>query len=124
MPRFWLIAGALNMLLALVIAAATGHRLEGEFVPVIRDVFSTAREMHFVHALGLIAIGVTSTHFGQSRLLNFAGYAFLAGVVFFCGGLYLGYGPLPAVRPMIPLGGVSFMAGWILFAVAIYREKS
>ena len=122
MPRFWLLAGALNMLLALVIAAATGHRLGGEFVPVIRDIFSTAREMHFVHALGLIAIGLTSAHFGRHRLLDFAGYAFLAGILFFCGGLYLGYGPLPAVRPMIPLGGISFMLGWTLFAAAIFRH--
>ena len=60
MYRLWLIAGAANMLLALVIAAAVGHRLEGEFVPVIRNIFDTAREMHFVHALGLIAVGIVS----------------------------------------------------------------
>ncbi|MBP6014080.1 MAG: DUF423 domain-containing protein [Alphaproteobacteria bacterium] len=123
MPRFWLIAGALNMLLALIVAAAAGHRLDGEFVPIIRDIFGTAREMHFVHALALIAVGLASARFGPSRLLNFAGYAFLAGILFFCGGLYLGHGPLPAVRPMIPFGGASFMLGWILFAAAMLNPR-
>lgn len=123
MPRFWLIAGPLNMVLALIVAAATGHRLDSEFVPVIRDVFNTAREMHFVHALALVALGLTSAQFGPSRLLDFAGYAFLAGILLFCGGLYLGYGFLPAVRPMIPFGGVSFMLGWVLFAAAMLNLR-
>ena len=121
MHRFWLIAGALNMLLALVLAAATGHRLEGEFVPVVRDIFSTAREMHFVHALGLLAIGVLTVQFGRQRLLDYAGIAFLAGIVFFCGGIYLGYGPAATARPLIPIGGFSFMVGWLTFAAGAYR---
>ena len=123
MTRFWLIAGALNMLLALIVAAATGHQLQGEFVPVARNIFDTAREMHFVHALALIAVGLTSAQLGRQRLLDSAGAAFLAGILFFCGGLYLGFGPLPAVRPMIPLGGASFMLGWVLFAAAAYLQK-
>lgn len=121
MYRFWLIAGALNMLLALIVAAAVGHRLEGEFVPVIRAIFDTAREMHFVHALALIAVGIVSAQFGRKLLIDLAGWAFLAGIVFFCGGIYLGFGPnATQVRPLIPLGGVSLMLGWILFAAGAF----
>ena len=119
MTRLWLAAGALNMLLALIVAAAAGHRLEGEFVPIIRNIFDTAREMHFVHALGLIAVGIVSAQFGRKPLLDLAGSAFLAGIIFFCGGIYLAFGPNAApVKPMIPLGGVSLMSGWVLFAAA------
>jgi uncharacterized membrane protein YgdD (TMEM256/DUF423 family) len=119
MIRLWLAAGALNMLLALIVAAAVGHRLEGEFVPVIRNIFDTAREMHFVHALALIAVGIVSAQFGRKLLLDLAGAAFLAGIVFFCGGIYVAFGPNAAsVKPLIPLGGVSFMLGWGLFAGA------
>lgn len=119
MTRLWLIAGAANMLLALIVAAAVGHRLEGEFVPVIRGIFDTAREMHFVHALGLIAVGIVSAQFGRKLLLDLAGAAFLAGIVFFCGGIYAAFGPNAAgVKPLIPLGGASFMLGWVLFATA------
>ena len=117
MTRLWLVAGALNMLLALIVGAAVGHRLEGEFVPVIRNIFDTAREMHFVHALGLIAVGTLSAQFGRRLLLDLAGAAFLAGIIFFCGSIYAAFGPSAAnVKPLIPMGGVSFMLGWVLFA--------
>jgi uncharacterized membrane protein YgdD (TMEM256/DUF423 family) len=125
MSRFWLCAGALNMLLALAFGAATGHRLEGEFVPVLRQVLDTAREMHFVHALALIAVGVINIQCGQKRLIDLAGWAFLAGIVFFCGGIYGAFGPWAlAVKPMIPLGGILFMLGWILFALGSFYLRS
>lgn len=119
MTRLWLIAGALNMLLALIVAAAVGHRLEGEFVPVIRNIFDTAREMHFVHALGLIAVGLVSAQYGRRLLLDLAGAAFFTGIILFCGSIYAAFGPNAAsVKPLIPLGGVSLMLGWVLFAAA------
>ena len=124
MYRFWLIAGALNMLLALIVAAAVGHKLEGEFVPVIRAIFDTAREMHFVHALALIAVGIVSAQFGRKLLIDLAGWAFLVGVILFCGGIYLGFGPnATQVRALIPLGGASLMLGWVLFAAGAFFLK-
>ena len=56
------------------------------------------------------------------RLLAFAGWAFLAGIVLFCGALYLlaiqGPSPLGAVAPV---GGMSFMAGWAALAAVGVR---
>ncbi|MEQ1752822.1 MAG: DUF423 domain-containing protein [Micropepsaceae bacterium] len=119
MFRFWLAAGALNMLVALAVGAATGHALQGEFVPVVRQILDTAREMHFVHSLALISVGIVSVQFGGGRLLNLAGFAFLVGIICFCGGIYAAFGPgAAAVKPLIPVGGVAFMCGWVLFAAA------
>ena len=124
MPRFWLIAGALSMLLALIIAASFGHRPPEGFLPVTLSIFDTAREMHFVHAIALLALGIASAQFGRQRLFDYAGVAFVVGTLCFCGGIYLGYGPAPAVRPIIPIGGIAFMAGWLLFALGAYRLKN
>lgn len=125
MFHFWLIAGAVNMLLALIVAASVGHQLEGEFVPVVRNIFDTAREMHFVHALALIAVGIVSAQFGRKLLIDLAGWAFLAGIVFFCGGIYAAFGPnATQLKPLIPLGGISFMLGWILFAAGTLFLKA
>jgi uncharacterized membrane protein YgdD (TMEM256/DUF423 family) len=126
MYRLWLIAGAVNMLLALIVAAAVGHKLEGEFVPIVRNIFDTAREMHFVHALALIAVGIVSAQFGRKLLIDLAGWAFLAGIVFFCGGIYAAFGPnATAVKPLIPVGGLSLMAGWVLFAAgALFLKRA
>ncbi len=117
MHRFWLATGAINMLVALVVAAATGHVTGSEFVPVLRQTLDTAREMHFVHALALIAVGLVDAQFGHSRLINIAGYAFFSGIVCFSGGIYLAFiVGVEMFRMLIPLGGVALMLGWILFA--------
>jgi uncharacterized membrane protein YgdD (TMEM256/DUF423 family) len=101
-----------------------GHQLEGQFVPSVRNIFDTAREMHFVHALALIAVGIVSAQFGRTLPIDLAGWAFLAGIVFFCGGIYAAFGPnATALKPLIPLGGVSLMAGWILFAAGAFFLK-
>lgn len=121
MYRLWLVTGSISMLAALAIAAATGHGLKGEFVPVVRQVLDTAREMHFVHSLALLAVGIISAQFGRKLLIDLAGVAFLAGILLFCGGIYAAYGPqAAAAKPLIPLGGASFMLGWILFAAGAF----
>lgn len=120
MHRLWLGLGALNMLIALIVAAAFGHRPEGEFVPVARATMDTAREMHFIHALALFAPGILTVQFGRKRTMDAAGWAFLAGIVLFCGGIYVGHGlSVAELRPLIPFGGVSFMAGWIALLAGV-----
>jgi uncharacterized membrane protein YgdD (TMEM256/DUF423 family) len=55
-----------------------------------------------------------------SRLPVYAGWLFLAGVLLFSGSLYLlsvtGTRWLGAVTPF---GGLAFIAGWILLAIAV-----
>jgi uncharacterized membrane protein YgdD (TMEM256/DUF423 family) len=66
MNRFWLVTGSVCMLLALAIAAASGHATPGEFVPSGRQVLDTARELHIVHALALLLLGVLSPDVGNA----------------------------------------------------------
>lgn len=121
MHRFWIIAGALNMLAALVFAAATGHAPPSEFVPVATRTLDTARDMHFIHAVGLIVIGILTAQFGARTLLNVAGGAFLVGILCFSGGIDATYGPLALpVNVLIPIGGVAFMGGWVSLAIAAW----
>ena len=125
MNRFWLVTGSVCMLLALAIAAASGHATPGEFVPTGRQVLDTARELHIVHALALLLLGVLSPDVGNAKLKALAGTAFVAGILLFPGGIYasrlLG---IEAVRLLIPAGGISFMLGWLLLAVAVLRQPA
>jgi uncharacterized membrane protein YgdD (TMEM256/DUF423 family) len=67
---------------------------------------------------------MVSAQFGRKLLIDLAGWAFLAGIVFFCGGIYLGFGPnATQVRALIPLGGASLMLGWVLFAAGAFLLK-
>lgn len=123
MNRLWLVTGSLSMLLALAIAAASGHGSTGEFVPLGRQVLDTAREMHLVHSFALLLLAVLPLNDTPSRLKTLAGILFLAGIIMFPGGIYasrlLG---IDAVRPLIPIGGMSLMLGWVLLALAALRK--
>lgn len=117
--RVWLIAGAVSALICLAFAAYVSHRLGAEFAPFIRETVNTAREIHFVHALALIAVGILTMR-ANNVFLHLAGAAFLVGTIFFCGGLYGSADPsgqFDAFKPVIPIGGMTLMAGWALFAV-------
>jgi uncharacterized membrane protein YgdD (TMEM256/DUF423 family) len=70
----------------------------------------------------LIVIGLAAGQMPGSVWLKAAGWTMLAGIVLFSGSLYVlattGHRWLGAITPV---GGLAFMAGWILFAVAITR---
>ncbi len=68
---------------------------------------------HFIHAVMMFVLG------GRSPLRAGPWFCFLAGVVIFSGSLYL----LAATNvrwlgAITPIGGVSFIAGWLWLAVA------
>ncbi|MBV9911908.1 MAG: DUF423 domain-containing protein, partial [Sinobacteraceae bacterium] len=47
----------------------------------------------------------------------------LTGIVLFSGSLYaLSFGAPRALGAVTPLGGLLLIAGWLLFAVAIWRR--
>jgi uncharacterized membrane protein YgdD (TMEM256/DUF423 family) len=59
----------------------------------------------------------------QGKGFRLARWIVLAGIILFCGSLYLKAltGWSEATR-LAPLGGISFMAGWVLIALARERE--
>src|SRR5262245_48316726 len=119
MHRVWLLAGAVLAFLALAFAAYTSHALGDNYLPMMRMILDTAREIQFVHALALIAVGILTMRPGSHPFLHIAGAAFLVGTILFCGGLDTSADPtgrFDALKPIIPVGGVFLFAGWALFA--------
>ncbi|MFQ5487126.1 MAG: DUF423 domain-containing protein [Gammaproteobacteria bacterium] len=121
--RMFLVTGALLAALAVVCGAFGAHALRGVVAPERLTVYQTAVQYHFLHALGLLAVALMLEHLPRQRLLRWAGWTMIAGVVLFSGSLYLlslsGIGWLGAVTP---LGGLAFIAAWLLLAVAALRS--
>jgi uncharacterized membrane protein YgdD (TMEM256/DUF423 family) len=126
MHRVWLVLGALLGFTALAFASYTSHALGDEFLPMMRMLLDTAREVQLVHALALIAVGILTMQPGRHLFFNLAGGAFLAGAILFCGGLDTSADPtgrFDALKPIIPVGGMLLLAGWILLAVGAVTLK-
>ena len=79
------------------------------------------------HALALVAIGIlmSSKILGHVSQLNIAGYLILAGIVIFSGSLYvLSLTGISILGAITPIGGVAFLAGWIMLIVAAVKNAN
>lgn len=117
--RLFLACGALAAALAVAAGAFGAHALRARLEPGLLSAYETAVAYHFYHALGLLALGLVADRLPASRLVTWAGGFMLAGLVLFPGSLY-GLSVFGApLGPVTPLGGLSFIVAWILFAVAL-----
>jgi uncharacterized membrane protein YgdD (TMEM256/DUF423 family) len=107
-------------LIAAALAGATGvglgafgaHALRERLDPAAQAVWQTAVLYHLVHACALLALVLFARATGRSVGLPAA--LFTAGIVLFSGSLYLlALTSWRWLGPITPLGGLSFIAGWL-----------
>ena len=73
------------------------------------------------HALGMILVALSCV-VHNSKLCRIAAILFSIGIVLFSGSLYaLVLTNVKVLGAIVPLGGLSFIAGWICFALAVRK---
>lgn len=119
--RTLVIIAALLLMLGVGTGAFGAHGLKAHVGPGQLAVWQTAVLYQFVHALGLLGVAALRPQL-QARLATAAAAFMLAGIVIFSGSLYAlvltGTRMLGAITPV---GGVCFMAAWLLLALAAWR---
>jgi uncharacterized membrane protein YgdD (TMEM256/DUF423 family) len=114
------IAGLL-LALATACGAFGAHALRTHLSPERLQLWDTAVRYHFFHALGLIGVGLTLRSLDDGAL-RLAALLLIAGVVLFSGSLYaLSLGAPRVLGVLTPLGGLAWIAAWLLFAWAAWR---
>jgi uncharacterized membrane protein YgdD (TMEM256/DUF423 family) len=124
---FWgaLLAGA-----AVGLGAYAAHGLEKQIVALGYEVdlakrlawFETGAKYQMYHALALILTGVIAERWAANKRLRIAGALFVLGILFFSGSLYAMTLLAPTWKwlgAITPLGGLSFIVGWILLAIGV-----
>jgi uncharacterized membrane protein YgdD (TMEM256/DUF423 family) len=87
-------------------------------------VYKTGVEYQFYHALGLLLIGVIGFQI-PSKWIGRAAMFLGVGIILFSGSLYLiSLSGIKAIGAITPIGGLSFVAGWICLAIGILNQKS
>jgi uncharacterized membrane protein YgdD (TMEM256/DUF423 family) len=114
---FW---GAAMLALAVSIGAFGAHGLQGKLDAYSMNIYERAVLYHFIHALGVLLVAaLVSSNAVSFSLGKWAGILLLAGIVFFSGSLYvLALSGNRMWGAVTPIGGVSFIAGWVVLAVA------
>ena len=119
-----MMAGSINMLLAVALGAFGAHALKASLPPELMAVFHTGNQYHFYHALGLFAAAVAARWFPASRLIRLSGVLMIAGLVLFSGSLYVvSLTGQRWVGAITPFGGTAFLVAWLLLAIGVWKER-
>ncbi len=123
MQKSLIISGAILGAIAVILGAFGAHALKETLAASGRlDTYETAVKYQMYHSLALLLLGALLTHFDH-KFLNYAGYAFIVGIVIFSGSLYaLCATGITKLGAITPIGGVFLIAGWVLLSVGVYKS--
>jgi uncharacterized membrane protein YgdD (TMEM256/DUF423 family) len=103
----WSVVGAILMALGVGLGAFGAHDLRGRLDEYLMGVYEKAVFYHFVHAVGMLI----------AARFPLVCWLLLTGILFFSGSLYLlavtGNRMMGAITP---IGGVCFIAAWLVLA--------
>ena len=116
--------GGLLLAVAAMLGAFGTHSLADTLSPDRLDSYNSAVTYHFFHAIGLFIVGFMSVQLPTSPLPKVAGWLMVVGILLFSGSIYLITFGAPIMMVMAaPVGGISFMAAWVLLAIAAFKSN-
>jgi uncharacterized membrane protein YgdD (TMEM256/DUF423 family) len=115
----FLALGGILMAIGVAMGAFGAHALKDRLEAKGLTTFRTGVQYHLIHALGMIAVGILAGQYPDDGMISSAGWLLLTGIILFSGSLYvLSVKKIRWLGPVTPLGGLSFILGWVLLAVS------
>jgi uncharacterized membrane protein YgdD (TMEM256/DUF423 family) len=101
------------------------HALKTVLTPELLAVYKTGVAYQMWHALGLFGIAVARHHAPDSRLLKWAGWLMVIGILLFSGSLYLlTLLDTKELGMITPFGGMAFLIAWLLLAIFALKQPA
>jgi uncharacterized membrane protein YgdD (TMEM256/DUF423 family) len=114
--------------LAVILGAFGAHGLKSVVNTEALSIWAKGVEYQFYHVFALLFLS-TFARF-RNKLIDWSYYCFTAGILLFSGSLYLlathkvlNISFVNFIGPITPLGGMFFIAGWVLLFFAALRHK-
>lgn len=125
MQSLFLLLGAAFALSGVALGAFGAHGLKAMVSPEMLDVYKTGVTYQMWHALGLILIALIQQQSPPAKLLNWAGWLMVAGIVLFSGSLYwLVLLNMKGLGMITPFGGLGFLGAWLCLALFAVKKPS
>lgn len=113
---------------AVILGAFGAHALKDKLDAYQHTIYEKAVSYQFYHVAALLAVAFLAEK-TQANTLNYAGWLFTVGILFFSGSLYLlatksllgMEAATPVLGPITPIGGLCMIAGWI-FLLLSFRQ--
>ncbi|WP_028468497.1 DUF423 domain-containing protein [Neptunomonas japonica] len=114
--RLCLIVASVSGAIAVMMGAFTAHALKDILSSKLMAVMQTGVQYQFYHSLALLLVGLLLQQ-RSTALLKLSASSFFAGIVLFCGSLYLlAFSGVHWLGIVTPVGGLAFIAGWLMLA--------
>ena len=130
MHRGFIKTASILGLLAVVLGAFAAHSLKDKVSDHAIATFETGTRYLFYHVFALFITAILYKDFAHAGII-WAGRLFILGIILFSGSLYCLTMVQAAVQPgykwigaITPLGGISFIAGWLMLFIAVYASKN
>ena len=121
--RHIVVLGAVLAGVAVAAGAFGAHMLKPRLSERMLEVFETGVRYHMFHALALLFSGWAFIQW-EVKYFQKAALAFVAGILFFSGSLYLlVLSEISWLGIITPLGGLCFIAGWTCLAMGFLRRQ-
>lgn len=129
MHKNFLRAGAFSGCIAVALGAFGAHGLKQIVPPETVTTFQTGVQYQMYHSLALLATAIIFEKF-PAKLVKLAGTFFICGIVLFSGSLYLltifkatEMVGLSSIGIITPIGGLCFMAAWLLLFIGVSKKN-
>lgn len=126
--KLFIAMGSFTAFIGVGLGAFGAHGLRGRLSEQMLAVWHTGIFYHMIHALGLILVGIlihlySSPGSAGMSSLKLAGWLFLTGIILFSGSLYLLSGlDIRKLGMITPIGGLAFLAGWLIVVITMIRQ--
>ncbi|MEX0608035.1 MAG: DUF423 domain-containing protein [Balneolaceae bacterium] len=121
-PKIIIVLAAFLLAIAVTAGAFGAHALRNILSPERLETWQTAVQYHAWHALGLILVGLIGSQFQIDVL--WPASLLLAGILIFSGSLYiLCLTNTSWLGAITPIGGLAFIAGWIVLSIQVLRHQ-
>ena len=120
----------LSLVVAVVLGSMGAHSMKPHVTPEALNSWETAVKYQYYQSLGLLALAAAGRVLPiAARAHAWAMHLIGLGMLFFCASLYLRSSSAVSgvdftwLGPVAPIGGLLFIAGWLLAAFAFSGKK-
>lgn len=124
MERVFFILASLLGALSVALGAFGAHALRDRIEASLLANYQTGVTYMFFHTVALFVVVLALSRWPNAPQPVWAGWLFVIGIVFFSGSLFLmAFTGLRWLGAITPIGGVAFIAGWLLLAWTAWQAK-
>lgn len=112
--KFWIIISAVSGFSAVAIGAFGAHGLKEKLTAEMLEVYKTGVLYHLIHSVVLLSLALADKI--KTQLVS---AFFLLGIILFSFSLYIySTSGIKFFAMITPLGGVSFLVGWVMIIIS------